>query len=1180
VPTAEKRLMVGFDGRPSTLSQRSTATFTLESVLDALAGDIRVALDLKHLAPGSQSAVSFGAVEPGPKGVDIDPLAVFTTFAPVPEVFTVKARAQRRDGQAPVYTAQVISAVPTTVTVQASSERTAAGDRRDIAAVLDKVPAGTAATPSMRVDLTEQAGTVLVDYAGSGPIGSFSFSDKHTPSVADLATFETLVTTVEDIPLSLHAESIAPFDVSYTAPTPVGAASVQLQETRASAVVAQLTGTAGNLPSRVRLVGDVTAAGDDVAATVTYDAAGEIRDLGFQLFDDRDVKAQVDATVASLPSWMQVKLVKAPHDSRATFDARTGPDAAPGSSSVGDIVVKYSSSGAHLTGLPAEDHVAMVEGVDSLQAALKYGGLSYVDYALHDDVTPTDRDTVRAELRNAQPRRVSLIGDTPGLSLNATVDEVPSRMSLDYAQQGKAARVHYNASSAIDSISAAVREKSATAGAVGLTVTGVPSDMVLTSNPVDGTVVWDAAADVAGVGVTGAYTTGGRTWNGSVGLTSIPSHWELSYSPARYAFTAGTAAAPRTVGAVHATLTNTGSVLVEPGNHAIVRYTEATGDLVASARLSDITGFSYLPSADGFEVNAKAGGGKPFHVDGEVVMGTGAAALREVIDVDAHLASLPTDITIRQAGEVLDYTGNASYDIDAVVGIGRADALAVTPAAPRVRGVSLRDGTACDAGAGCATAMKVHAFLQGAPTGLHADLSTVDYGLSGYRPPATDPTLNADVVMDDVPAADRLDVKATLAGIASAGQDLHLGPLTTGPGSSPGSEQIGLAFTANRSSGPLTAQLTRGPDTARFYLSNLPTSVNVSAVMEPQGITLTGTLAQPITRIEAYYRPTSMTAWALTAGLGDVPTSFAFSQQTVGGGGPAPDPCAPAPEPPPAPAVPIINYTASADTLDLDAGLDLAMFGMSGSVLAGVVDLGRSVTGSWDGTVLSLTSSPASGSISAHVPTAVVSIRKEFGTEDCPPSDDFVRFEFTGHIDIAVPIRNAGFSVTGLQSLVVRPGLSTGLQGDWQELRLGWSDIRTTIDIDLEGRVVVDFGGDVEVGVRLLAVDVSELDLPINVLFHVAKNVREPWMTVHSPVPCARAIDDWDWLKFDIMLQPSSDRAPTWNAITLADPTPATGDAWIVTPNPYGVLPTVAVEGLAGLFSSPFDKGLGGDFRC
>lgn len=1176
-----RQFAIGFDGRASKLGTNNQMTFTLKSITRALAGDIDASFDLKYGKPGVDSAITIGmATVSG--GQLVDPIDASLEFNPTPTAFSTDLRFQ--EGATPEYTVGVQSSVPSTLTAHATMVQTAAGTETAIDGIVDQLP------NSVTIDVKNNGSSVVADYEGSAVINNLTLDARTIPDVTHPDTYTLLSAGLTHIPTDMHLVVTKPYDAVLSTSSPIGETTVSLRSVTGGVTHSEIFGDLSSVPTNVHLHGDVNGAGNDFTTAFTYTADAAIPNVHFRLFDDQDLHAFVDATAADLPKYMQVSVAKHPHDSEAAFDARNAPGDAPGSGSVGPITLKYTSTGTQLADadLPGTDYVVLKQTDTDIQAALRYTGLALVHYALHDDVSPADHDTVSAELRNASPRVVTIIGDTPALTVNSVVDSIPADMTLNYDKQGTETDVHYHASSPISMITAAVTEKTGNQASVGAAITGVPDDIQLAMDEAAGTVDWQASGDVEAIGLSGQVNFDNRTWTGGATLTDVPAKWQLGFGPRVYSFLAGAPDGSDAVGSLTAQLTNHGNAANAAGNHAFANYDAGTGDLDASFTMTQIHGFSYTPSDGGFVATAQMGGGQPFHVQADLKLADGNASTEHLDEIaaDATIDPLPSSITFSQQGKVLDYASNTSPDIDASIAIGRTDAVAVAPNPPVVRGVSLRDGRACDAG-GCASADRIHVFLQGAPSGLHADLSKVDYTMTHYAPPAAHNEFDADVALTTDPDASKhLTALVTLGGIDPTGQNMHVGPLTTTPGPVVGSETTSIAYTGNHSVGPLTASVAMGDKTAYATVSNLPTSMTFNVTTRPDGFEFTGDLADPISSITAFYKPTGAANWALSASLGQIPRHVDFSQLTLGDQ-PSTDPCAP---PPPKPPVPTVNYTASngadnPDTLDLTATVDLSQLSSSltGSITAGITNLGHDTHASWDGSKLHLTSVPSTGAFEVHVPNATVSIHDDFDTsapDPCKPSSDsgFISFSVSGHLYATVHIADAGLVLTDVSDLTLTPGFSTGAQGHFGSLGMGWGGMHVNIDAAAEVDVTIDFGGGIKVSPTIASL-AAVISTDVHVDFGIYQQTPDNFLTIFPgvPVPCGvvpPAI-------YEVQVSITPDRVGTGHdGFDVPGPTDATGNAWVITINPFGIIPDVVLDAVTGLFTSPFPHGLDAGFDC
>ncbi|MDT4950989.1 MAG: hypothetical protein QOJ37_3584 [Pseudonocardiales bacterium] len=1178
-----RQFAIGFDGRPSRLAAGNLMAFSLKSITRALAGDIDTGFHLQFRDPGPVSAIT-AAMATKTNGVLSDPMSASLNFNPTPAKFDVGLRFQ--NSATPQYTVGVQSSVPTKLTAHATLAQSAAGTETAIDGVVDKLPS------SITIDVKNNGSALVADYTGSAKIDDLALAARSIPDVTHPNTYTVMSTDLTQIPTNMHLVVTKPYDAVLSTSSPIGPTTVSLRSIRDGVTHSEIYGQISSVPTNVHLHGDVDGAGDDFTTAFTYTADASIPSVHFRLFDDENLHAFVDATAANLPKFMKVSVAKHPHDSSAAFDARTTESGAPGSSSVGPMTLKYTSTGTQLADadLPSTDHVVLKETASDVQAALRYTGLSLVRYSLHDDVTAADHDTVSAELKNASPRVVTLVGDTPALTLNSVIDALPADMTLDYDKQGTATNVHYHATSPITKITAAVAEKGGNHASIGAEVTHVPDDIQIALDQAAGEATWNASGGVDSIGLSGKVDHDGRTWTGGATLTAVPRTWKLNFGPSVYAFQAGAPASTDAVGSLSASLTNHGTAETAAGNHAFANYDAGSGALDASFTMSAIHAFSYTPTAQGFVVKTEIGGGQPFRVKADLKLDDSTATPQHLdqIAADATISPLPRSMTFTQDGTALDYTSDTSPDIDASVAIGRSDAVAATPAPPIVRGAALRDGRACDA-TSCDNALKAHLFLEGAPSGLHADLGKVDYGITHYAPPAAHNEFNADVVLDNDPDPSKhFSASVSLKGIDPSGQNMHLGPLTTAVGPVAGSEKTTIEYQGNHAVGPLAANVVAGDKTAYLTVSNLPKTMTFSATTRPDGIQFHSDLDEPIADISAFYKPTGAANWALSASLKQIPRHIDFSQLTIGDQ-PSSDPCAP---PPPKPPVPTVDYTAidtinNPDSLDITAAVDLGQLSssLSGSVTAGITNLGHDTHASWDGTQLQLDSTPKTDSFEVHVPNARVIVNFAFDTgapDPCNPSSghDFISITAAGHVNVVVDIGDAGMVLTDVAHIVLKPGFSTGITGDFGSFSFGWQQLHVNVDAEVHVDLKIDFGGGISVSPTLASL-AAVISTDVHIDFAVYNQEKNRILHIFPivPIPCDFEGPIPTGVYFiDVFITPK--RVATGHDGFTVNGTPGSTDSFVITVNPFGIVPDILLDAITGLFTSPFDKGLDAAFEC
>ena len=183
--------------------------------------------------------------------------------------------------------------------------------------------------------------------------------------------------------------------------------------------------------------------------------------------------ARLDLGLTSLPNWLSATIGK----TSVAVDARTGSAAAPGSGSVGSILVQYGSAGQFLTGAPASDHAVLRSTTTGpTQVSLRYDGLMRVS-------VDTANDEIHAFVKNTNTRVFVLGADTSVSKLSATVSKVPSSVQIDLV----GGVLTYAGSSVVDQVDLAFDD-----------LNGLLVDLVLKGLPTSVKVNWNKAGPVAG----------------------------------------------------------------------------------------------------------------------------------------------------------------------------------------------------------------------------------------------------------------------------------------------------------------------------------------------------------------------------------------------------------------------------------------------------------------------------------------------------------------------------------------------------------------------------------------------------------------------------------------------------------------------------------------------------------
>jgi len=258
---------------------------------------------------------------------------------------------------------------------------------------------------------------------------------------------------------------------------------------------------------------------------------------------------------------------------------------------------------------------------------------------------------------------------------------------------------------------------------------------------------------------------------------------------------------------------------------------------------------------------------------------------------------------------------------------------------------------------------------------------------------------------------------------------------------------------------------------------------------------------------------------------------------------------------------------------------------LSGQVTAGITNLGHETHASWDGTNLTLDSSPRTDAFEVHVPNARVVVDFAFDTsapDPCNPSTDksFISITAAGHVHVVIDIGDAGMVLTKVAHLVLQPGFSSGVTGDFETFALSWGLLHASIDAEAHVDLDIDFGGGIEVSPTLASLDVT-IGTDVHVDFGIYRQERNRILHLFPivPVPCDFEGPIPTGLYFvDVYITPN--RIATGHDGFTIDGSPGSTGQWVVTANPFGIIPDVVLDAVTGLFTSPFDKGLDAGFDC
>lgn len=755
------------------------------------------------------------------------------------------------------------------------------------------------------------------------------------------------------------------------------------------------------------------------------------------------------------------------------------------------------------------------------------------------------------EASSIMPTAGLTIADYAGGVLQKTfsgaISDVPANVTLDASgllQDAVPSVLTYQASSSVTQ--AVVSYSKINGEAFNATLQGLPTSIEATVDMAGAQILWVADGPVGSVTGNATILSGGRTWRATLALSGIPARWEASFSSGHAIFRGISGPLVSAAG----TLTNHGTVTTFPGNHLSAVFRSASGDLDASFRIGGINLIDVQKTTGGFDANVQIGAGGLLFLNADLIDGATKALLQSTI------TPMPSSVRIIQAGESITYTSSANFDINIYAEVGNVGGAAAAPAPPLVVGLSLRDGNGCSIGI-CGNGFKGRALIFGFPTA--ASVTPTATGgpritLTNFRPPAATNFLVADVELDNV-TTPLLDLFLVQSGIPSP-ISFTFGPIATE--TITGGKRTSLTYTATGGMGPLTADIIKGTDVGRLSISNIPTSISATISLVNGTSTAVITLGQTIGNITAQFRRTSDVSFLGTLSLSQVPTSvdLSFGRVTFTSGG---DEF----------TVPGMRYRANASTLDMTADIQATLMG--GDVMARLTalisNLGATTDVFLSGSNLRLVSSPATTLIEIHTWGRIRYLRSFSG---CVPSScPTFRLRYSGHAGVVpLTINDLGLRVTSLSDLNIRLGITTGIDGAYGVLQFGWASMTVTVDIEASVDACVSGFciGIVSAGIHGT--------FPLNVLFHGGTNHSALWFHWNTPLPCS-FFSTYD-MHVDIRPHP---HFAQFNGFAISPPGAAEGNAWTVTPNPNGILPSFAVQ-VAAALTSPYGGGFSVSFPC
>lgn len=712
--------------------------------------------------------------------------------------------------------------------------------------------------------------------------------------------------------------------------------------------------------------------------------------------------------------------------------------------------------------------------------------------------------------------------------------------------------IDYRASDTIDKVYAGVERMNG--DAVVAEVRDIPDRATVVFDGKNSVLDWDASAATTSIAAS-AHLTGDtlgmdRDFDAGLAIDSIPAKWNASWADGNVLFEAPEAG----IGAITANVTNHEEYQTLPGDHLSAYYDEASGDLDASLRISNLrrAAFSKVPdtgNGGGFEAGLDMGEHGAFAFAGEVHTQAGD------LEASGNLTNLPASVTLRSEGGRITYTGDSNPDLTLSVAAGKAPALAATPEPPQVHGVAVRDGAS-----GSDKAVRAKLYLTGLPTGLDLNTTTGIYTVTGYHP--TIGTLVVDAVLTAlVPKPLSLQLQQGVP--TAAPVDFTFGPITTRT-MPDGSHTIGIDYTASQPLGALNANAKYdNTDEAQLNISAIPASISVDAAFGADTKTVGIEMSEGISDITAAYKHVGDADFAASVHLHDVPKTvdITIGKESSSGGGTDVD-------------APVFTMTTDAAGLDIDAFASAAIadpVDATAAVALTVTDLGKQVTGDLVGTRLHITSSPATQAFALE---AAGRVQKTISLDW-----DGGIFQNTGSLSADLKIERVTLGLTDFSDVNLRLGFTTGLDGSFGTFTFG-QDSDLTIDLEDQFSVYIDWpdplGSD-----TIPLVTIPHATIPFgNVAprWHINENVTAE--AFHIPVFHFGIADCG--VSFDV--RPAPGYTTPGNTFTLGQPTNdgTHTPAWLITPdiNLLGFsLPDFGLDIIA-YFLSPYGNDIEAYPKC
>jgi len=859
---------------------------------------------------------------------------------------------------------------------------------------------------------------------------------------------------------------------------------------------------------------------------ITYDADSRLGSID-ATYQEKPGAMALHALISNLPKYLKIGGMDP-----MVFDARTGKDDPSGSSDLGQVLFQYATDGTFQSPPTTDDHVYLNNTETDTHAEVQYSGLSYLS------VDTSDQE-LHAEIRNSQARLLRAYLTTPTLSATGFIDKVPAVIKL--GQVGNL--VSYDASSPIDEIYTDLHRSNG--DAVSVDIKDVPKKVDLTIDGANSSLDWHATGATGSVSALAHLSpdTLGQpnAFDAGLSITSIPDQWNASWANGNVLFEAPAAG----IGAIEASVTNHGAYHVLAGDHLSAYYDEASGQVDASLKISNLHKASYTKltgeNGGGFEATLNMGDHSSFAIGAEAVLAEGT------VKANGGFDHLPSAITLHSEGGRIIYDGDDNPDLTLSVAAGKPAALAATPVPAYVHGVAVRDGAS-----GADKAVRAKVYLTGLPNHLDLNTPAGTYTVNGYHPSIA--TLVVDAKLTAI-APKPLTLQLQQVVPTASPVDFTFGPFVTTTAGD-GTHKLGIDYTTSQTLGSLTAEATYdNTDDAKLMISSIPSTIHVDTAFGASQKTIGVAMSHGISDITAAYKKVGAADFAASVHLHDVPS--AVNLQIGRGSSSADGTDVTAPD---------FTMTASQPGLDIDATASAEITDpadITAALNLQIADLGQTVTGQLEGTSLHITSAPATGSFLLQAAgTASKSVDLGFGGGG---------FTNTGNLTANVTLKQLTLGFDNAADLRLDLGVTTGLRGDFSSFTFGQkSDIQVHIEDNL------DFFIDWPDPFGTSTIDLFYINANVDL-----GNVVPQWRINSNTFGTIFSVPVFEYLigecSVDFKARPGPGFTTASSTFTLGSP-PDDGEhtpAWLMTPdlNLLGVsLPDFGLD-LIAFFASPYGHG-------